>query len=114
MRVSGSALFRGRRTTGTVCFERAMPVKAERDLRALHKQSSHHRATVLASSVCRCFHCCARFAPSEIRRWVDSDPKGLGATALCPKCGVDSVLGDACGAELSDELVRAMRARWFG
>ena len=41
------------------------------------------------SSVCGCFHCLQTFPSHEITEYVD---KGL--TAVCPKCGVDSVIGD--------------------
>ncbi|QBI01307.1 cytoplasmic protein [Pseudoduganella albidiflava] len=70
------------------------------DVIAAHKHSSQHRAELSRSSQCGCFHCLARFEPSEILDWVDW-PKGTpesgqldsGTTALCPVCGIDSVIG---------------------
>jgi len=48
------------------------------------------------TEVCGCFYCLERFTPNEIEEWIDDEngEKAL-ATALCPKCGMDSVLGNA-------------------
>lgn len=54
-----------------------------------------HRKQVLASSLCGCFHCTETSAPGEIERWVDENDEGVGQTALCSRCGIDSVLGPA-------------------
>lgn len=78
------------------------------DLVAAHAHSSDHRVQVLASKACGCFYCRRTFSPEEIGEWIDDDQ-----TALCPKCGIDSVIGDRSGYQLSDEFLRAMRARWF-
>ena len=37
-----------------------------------------------------CFHCEVTFPVSAISEWIDD-----AETALCPVCGVDSVIGDA-------------------
>jgi len=34
-------------------------------------------------------------------------------TALCPHCGVDSVIGSAAGFPLTDEFLKAMHQEWF-
>ena len=56
--------------------------------------SSNHRDAVSKAERCGCFHCCADFAPGEITEWIDpaSDDMQEGTTALCPKCGIDSVI----------------------
>jgi hypothetical protein len=87
------------------------------DLEGIHKHSSRHRDRVEQSSVCGCFYCLAFFTPSEIKDWVDV-PEGAddeaGVTALCPRCGIDSVLPDSVpGAPLSPELLAAMQRHWF-
>lgn len=78
-------------------------------LDAAHRHSSVHRAEVLASESCACFFCLRSFVPGEITEWVDD-----GETALCPRCGIDAVLGSASGHPLTPELLRAMHAAWFG
>lgn len=82
------------------------------DLEAAHERSINHRTAVLASEQCGCFSCLALFAPDEIRAWVDEDG-GVGQTALCPRCGIDSVIGSASGFELGPEFLARMKARWF-
>ena len=83
------------------------------NIRHAHDRSSSHRIEVLASTICGCFHCCRTFRPDEIVEWCDDDPSGVGQTALCPRCGIDSVLGDRAGYELSEEFLSRMKAYWF-
>ena len=83
------------------------------DVRKAHEHCSNHRAELMASTQCGCFHCCALFSPSEILDWVDEDDSGAGRTALCPKCGIDSVIGDRVGYRLSDVFLRRMHKHWF-
>jgi hypothetical protein len=40
-----------------------------------------------ASEVCGCIACEQIYFPSEIVRWLD------GETTVCPRCGVDAVVG---------------------
>jgi hypothetical protein len=78
------------------------------ELERAHRASIRHRAAILASNECGCFYCLARFAPAEIESWADA-----GETALCPRCGIDSVLGDGCGVVIDDAFLAAMRRHWF-
>lgn len=79
---------------------------------AAHQHSSNHKAEIAGSSVCGCFHCMATFPPERITQWVD-DTEGAGVTALCPECGIDSVIGDASGFPIQPMLLRRMNAYWF-
>lgn len=88
---------------------RTMPT----DIRKAHAHSIRHRREIIASALCGCFYCCRTFRPDEIREWVDDDADGVGQTALCPACGIDSVLGDRAGYELSQSFLRRMQALWF-
>jgi hypothetical protein len=83
------------------------------DLEAAHRHSSAHRAAVLASNLCGCFYCLATFAPSEILDWVDKDAEGVGKTALCPRCGIDSVLPSSSGLPLDRGFLERMHEYWF-
>jgi len=76
---------------------------------AAHRKSSNHRDEILASALCGCFYCCETFPPSKIYEWVDEN-----ATALCPRCGIDSVIGAASGYPITEEFLGAMRRHWFG
>ncbi|MBI1189674.1 MAG: cytoplasmic protein [Tepidisphaera sp.] len=77
-------------------------------LKSLHRLSSRHRDAVLSSTTCGCFYCLKRFSPTTIAKWTDQKQ-----TALCPHCGIDSVLPENGIASLSDELLRVMKQVWF-
>lgn len=84
------------------------------NLHDAHRRSANHRDDVLASEICGCFYCCGRFRPSEIDEWVDRDDDGVPQTALCPHCGIDSVLGSASGFPIDRDFLSLMRTRYFG
>ena len=77
-------------------------------IREAHTHCASNRAEILASSICGCFSCCTTFAPSLIEKWIDA-----GGTALCPRCAIDSVIGDLSGAEITIEFLTAMKQHWF-
>jgi hypothetical protein len=84
-------------------------------LESAHNRSSNHREEVLASERCACFYCLQVFSPSEIDEWAWTDElSGLGTTALCPRCGIDSVIGSASGFPLTPEFLKQMHEYWFG
>jgi len=82
-------------------------------LRAAHKRSSRHRAEIEASSVCGCFYCKRTFAPDEIKNWIDTDHPVAEHTALCPRCSIDSVIGDKSGYEITPTFLAEMHKAWF-
>ncbi|MEP4051941.1 MAG: cytoplasmic protein [Litorimonas sp.] len=77
-------------------------------LRVAHRHSSNHKTEELDSFQCGCFHCLNLFKPTKIKEWVDD-----GTTAICPKCGIDSVIGDAEPFDLNESFLRAMNGVWF-
>jgi hypothetical protein len=77
-----------------------------------HRHSSRHRKEVLASEQCGCFYCLAIFPPSELEAWVD-EWESEGQTALCPRCGIDSVIGSESGYPITREFLQAMKNHWF-
>jgi hypothetical protein len=84
-------------------------------LQAAHARSSMHRAEILASEWCGCFYCGTVFEPGEIGEWVDGvDGNGVPQTALCPHCGIDSVIGSASGFPVTPVFLMRMRSHWFG
>jgi hypothetical protein len=50
----------------------------------------------------------------EIEEWCPEEEDGEEVTAICPHCGVDSVIGDNCGFPITQEFLAAMHGRWFG
>lgn len=87
------------------------------DLEAAHRHSIGHRAEFEASAVCGCFHCLATFPHGKVTEWVDWSADGRddgGRTALCPRCGIDAVIGSASGFPPTPEFLARMEAHWFG
>ncbi|MBU3750218.1 MAG: hypothetical protein FGM52_07150 [Mycobacterium sp.] len=82
---------------------------------AAHTSAGGHRGQLLSGDVlCGCFHCCQMFAPTSIIEWVDPDDAGVGQTALCPPCGIDSVIGSCSGYPITADFLNRMQLHWFG
>ena len=80
----------------------------ETELEAAHKRSSCHRSELMSSKLCGCFYCKSLFEPSKIVEWIDDDN-----TALCPFCGIDSVIGSASKFPITPEFLNRMKTYWF-
>ncbi|MBC7861858.1 MAG: cytoplasmic protein [Bacteroidia bacterium] len=65
-------------------------------------------AELKKSQLAGCYYCKKTFLPSEIAETTDD-----GKTALCPKCGIDSVLPDTSPYKLDAETLAALRKYWF-
>lgn len=74
-----------------------------------HKKSAFHRESLQHDQVCGCFHCGKIFSSKKIEDWYDDDQ-----TACCPYCMIDSVVGESCGFEITEEFILAMEDHWFG
>lgn len=86
----------------------------EKILEEAHQHSLKNREEIVKSELCGCFYCEATFAPSEIEDWVDEGKNSIGQTALCPKCGIDSVVGSKSGLCISEkEFLKEMHKYWF-
>lgn len=81
-------------------------------LHAAHDACTSNQKQLERSTVCGCFYCCQTHSP-ELIDWEEAimDPEGL--TAMCPLCGIDSVIGDASGYPITREFLEAMYHVWF-
>lgn len=73
--------------------------------REMHMHSSKNRSEIENSRFCRCLCCLVEFSKKSIKEWTDNDQ-----TAICPKCGVDSVIGD----KFIDDLFEQVNLQYFG
>ena len=63
------------------------------------------------SKMCGCFCCLNTYPASEVVDWcVERDRR---RTAICPCCGVDSVIPDASGWPLDADFLKEMEYWWF-
>jgi hypothetical protein len=81
---------------------------AELDAERAHTHSSLHRDELWAGGLAGCFYCLAIYDGRTINDWTDG-----GDTALCPECGVDSVIGSRSGYPIERSFLQRMHARWF-
>lgn len=78
------------------------------DIKLAHDHSSKNKAELEESTQCGCFYCLAIFDPLEIEEWIDNEK-----TAFCPKCHIDSVIGDKSGFPIIIEFLEKMHKYWF-
>lgn len=88
---------------------------ADEYLERAHESTLNNEAEVKASSLCTCFYCGYQFDPNqeEDLLWYDeTSPKG--ATAACPHCIIDCIIGDASGFPITElQFITACTEAWF-
>ncbi len=80
------------------------------DPQEAHKYCTDNRSSFEAEQKCGCFYCGKTFPSSEIKDWIS---EGKIGTALCPYCGIDAVIGEFSGYDITDDLLRKMHLYWF-
>ena len=84
----------------------------EETLRKAHREgATRNWGQVRMSTLVGCF-CCLEVMPSEsiVEYCFERDGD---RTAICARCGTDSVLGDAGDFPVDAEFLRAMNMYWF-
>ncbi|MEG2935162.1 MAG: cytoplasmic protein [Clostridium sp.] len=74
-----------------------------------HEYSSNNKSQLEQDEVCGCFYCLSIFNPEEIEEWID-DGEG---TAVCPYCGMDSVIGESSEYPITKAFLGKMKDYWF-
>lgn len=86
-----------------------------------------NRIDIENSDECGCLTCRSIFPPSEITLWSDLDrtlgddpggirpdsPEDKGKTAVCPTCGIPTVVGSASGYTISKASLRELLRRLY-
>jgi hypothetical protein len=83
--------------------------KMSEDYILAHKFCGNHKHELEQDEICGCFYCMEIFSPREINFWID-DTSG---TAVCPYCGIDSVIGKSSGFPITKEFLTKMNKYWF-
>jgi NAD-dependent SIR2 family protein deacetylase len=80
----------------------------QHNMKKAHDTSSDHVFILMSSTEVRCFHCLETISTEEITEWVDGR-----RTALCPKCGIDALIGDATKFDLDNDLFFGVMNAWY-
>ena len=76
-------------------------------LKRIHDEASCHKNRL--DGILGCFHCLQMFTKASIKEWIDYEQ-----TALCPYCGIDSVISIEClDVESFKILLEIMEKYWF-
>ena len=78
------------------------------DAKAAHELCTHHREALKNAVRCGCFYCKRIYDPREITAWIDRHD-----TALCPYCGIDSVIPETEEYPLTTAFLKKMYHVWF-
>ena len=87
--------------------------KYERYYGLAGKASFENWDNVMESGMCGCYYCGHIFPSSEV---TDADwvPDLHGRTVLCPRCGIDAVIGDASGIPIRQDVLDELYEAKFG
>lgn len=80
----------------------------EQELKTIHGHTLNNSREIKQSIRCACIACCEMFPMEEVDEYIDDDQ-----TALCPRCTIDAVIGDAAGYELSQDFLAKLNKRFF-
>ena len=114
--LSGSCLHsRGRAT-----HEFSLSACSMIDLLAARRHAQHNQVELESSVRCGCFYCLQIYSPQDIVAWsglevsdFENPDSACAGTALCPRCGSESVIGDTSGISIDHEFLNRMHEAWF-
>ena len=78
------------------------------DLIYAHQLCNSNQEKLKDAQVCGCFYCLRIFDPKEIV-WEDEEDH----TAMCPYCGIDSVLPESATLPITKAFLKKMHEFWF-
>ena len=81
-------------------------------LKAVYSHSIRNEESIRKSNLCGCFHCISIFPVADVKSSEMMVEKDGFKTAICPICGIDSVIGDA-SVEITAEILEALNGLYF-
>jgi len=79
------------------------------DYTKAHDFCTNNMVQLMKDKKCGCFYCLSIFDPILIEEYIE-DTSG---SALCPYCGIDSIIGEYSGYPITEEFLEGMYQRWF-
>ncbi|MCC8196535.1 MAG: hypothetical protein LIO49_07035 [Ruminococcus sp.] len=86
-------------------------IRENNEMIEAHDWSFKNMDSLTNDKICGCFYCCEIFKPSEIEEYIEECDGGR--TAVCPHCGIDSVIGESSGFPVTKEFLTRMKRYWF-
>lgn len=83
------------------------------DVIEAHKLSANNYPALLSDEKCGCFYCLNIFDPKEIEEYIQESDDENSGTAICPYCGIDSIISESSGYPITQEFLKKMYRRWF-
>ncbi len=79
-----------------------------------HDFCNNNKPSLEHDKICGCFYCLEIFHPSKIDNWYiyNNQCDNLG-TAICPYCGIDSIIGESSGYPITKEFLQIMHDYWI-
>lgn len=81
-----------------------------KELKAMRSHSVDNEIEIVSSSQCGCFFCRQRYSARDVMDWINDD---RGTSAICPICGIDAVIGDASGIEITKPLLKELNLAFY-
>lgn len=72
------------------------------------KKTYKNKDALARSECCGCYNCIQLFSPTAIVDYIDK-----GNTALCPFCGMDSVIGTNMGYNVTIKFLKRLKKNIF-
>lgn len=69
--------------------------------------ATSNKKNLMNSNKAGCYYCRKIYPAAEVKEFLETED-----TALCPKCGIDSVLPDSV-CDLSIETLKELHQFWF-
>ena len=79
------------------------------DIKIAPKLSIRNRKSLNEVSECACYYCYKIYEVKEIKDYTDMEE-----TALCPYCGIDTVLPVKCKEDKNHQLLHKIHNYWIG
>lgn len=77
------------------------------ELEKYHRYTKNYDVLILNVQICGCFYCCEFFISDTITDFTHD------GCALCPLCGIDTVIPLTCYPDMNKEFLEEMRLYWF-
>ena len=72
------------------------------------KYSINNMSELEKSKTAGCYYCMSIIEPSKITETTDD-----GKTAICPNCGIDSVLPESSSFKIDQNTLKELNKYWF-